>query len=53
MQLFVVIKNVGIKINGDVNVKNWLAKIYVMMHLVGILGYGNVNVVNLVILENI
>ena len=31
MQLFVIIKNVGIRINGDVNVKNWLGKIYVMM----------------------
>ena len=29
MQVFVTVKKVGIKINADVNVKNWLTKEYV------------------------
>ena len=53
MQMFVRINNVGIKINADVNVKNRLAKVYVMMDLFEILGIVNVNVINHVMLENI
>ena len=49
MQMFVRINNVGIKINADVNVKNRLTKVYVMMDLFEILVIVNVNVM----LENI
>ena len=50
MQLFVII-NVGIKINGDVNVKNYLIKTYVIKDLFGILVI--VNVISHVILASI
>ena len=53
MQLFVVINNVGIKINVDVNVKNQLIKEYVTKDLFGILVIVNVNVIKTVILMNI
>ena len=53
MQMFVRINNVGIKINADVNVKNRLAKVYVMMDLFEILVNADVNVINHVTLENI
>ena len=53
MQVFVIINNVRIKINADVNVKNWLTKEYAMKDLFGILARGNVNVTNYVTLENI
>ena len=47
MQLFVIIKNVGIKINVDANVKNYLIKEYVIKDLFGILVIVNVNVIKL------
>ena len=50
MQLFVII-NVGIKINGDMNVKNYLIKTYVIKDLFGILVI--VNVISHVILASI
>ena len=53
MQVFVIISKVRIKINVDVNVKNWLTKEYVTKDLFGILVIVNVNVINHVILENI
>ena len=55
MQMFVMIKNAGTKINVDVNVKNWLTKEDGIKHLFGILLNVNVNVsvINCVILENI
>ena len=53
MQVFVIINNVGIMINADVNVKNWLTKVDVLMIVFGILAYVNVNVINHVMLENI
>ena len=53
MQVFVTVKNVGIKINADVNVKNWLTNEYVTKDFFGILVFVNVNVNNLVMLENI
>ena len=46
MQAFVIINNIGIVINADVNAKNWLSKVDVMMDLFGILVYLNMNVVN-------
>ena len=49
MQVFVIINNVGIKINDDVNVKNYLTKEYVIKYLFGILVIVNVNVINHVI----
>ena len=51
MQMFVIINSVGIMINADVNVKNRLIKINVMMYFFGILAH--VNVVNHIILMNI
>ena len=53
--MFVIINNVGTKINVDVNVKNRLTKEDGIKHLFGILLNVNVNVsvINCVILENI
>ena len=53
MQIFVIINNVGIKINVVVNVKNGLTKEYVIKDLFGILVIVNVRVLNHVMLENI
>ena len=53
MQVFVIVNNVGIKINADVNVKNWLTKEYVIKDLLRTLVIVNVNVVNDVMLESI
>ena len=49
---FETIKNLGITINADVNAKNSLSNVDVMMDLFGTLVYVNVNVINHVILEN-
>ena len=43
MQVFIMINNVGIMINADVNVKNWLTKVYVIKDLFGILATVNVS----------
>ena len=48
----VIINNVGMMINVDVNVKNWLAKVVVIKDLFGLVNM-NVNVINHMILENI
>ena len=53
MQVFVIITNVGIKINAGVNVKNWLINAVAIKDLFGILEIVNVNVINHLILENI
>ena len=53
MQVFVIINNVGIKINADMNAKNWFTKADVTKDLFGILEIVIVNVVNLMMLENI
>ena len=53
MQVFVTINKYGMKINADVNAKNWLTKEYVVTDLFGIPVIVNVNVTNHVILENI
>ena len=52
-KMFVIIKNVRIKINVDVNVNNYLIKEYVIKDLFGILVIVNVNVIKRVILVNI
>ena len=51
--VFVTINKEGMKINADVNVKNWLAKEYVIKDLFGIQVIVNVDVINHVKLENI
>ena len=53
MKVFVIINSVGIMINENLNEKNWLKKVDVMMDLFGILVCVNVNVINDVILMNI
>ena len=50
MQLFVIINNVGIKINVDKNVKNQLVKEYVIKDLFGILVIVSVTVIKRVML---
>ena len=53
MQVFVLINEYGMKINADVNVKNWLIKECGTKDLSGIQVIVNVNVINYVMLENI
>ena len=53
MQVFLIINNVGIKINADLNVKNRLIKMCLTKDLFGILVIVSVNVINHVMLENI
>ena len=53
MQVFVIINKDGIKINADVNAKNWLTKEYVIRNLIQILAIVNGNVTNSVAFENI
>ena len=53
MQMFVIINRVGIIINADVNVNNWVIKANVMMGLFVILVNVNVNVINHAMQENI
>ena len=51
MQVFVIIKNVGIMINADVNAKNWPIMEDVIKNLFGILVI--MNMINHVMLESI
>ena len=53
MQVFVLINEYGMKINADVNVKNWSIKEYGTEDLPGIQVIVNVNVINYVMLETI
>ena len=53
MQVFVILNNVGIMINADMNVKNWLTKVSVIKDLFGILVIVSVSVINYVMLGNI
>ena len=53
MQVYVIINNVGMKINAGVNVKNWLIKAAVMKNSTGILVVVNVSEINYAMLENI
>ena len=52
-QVFVIINNVGIVINADVNVKNWLTKEYMIKGSFGILVIVTLNAINHVMLETI
>ena len=52
MQAYVIINNIGIVINNDLNVKNWLINVGVIMDLFGILVYVNMNVIDCVMLVN-
>ena len=66
MEVFVIINNTGIKINVDVNAKNWLTKVYVIKNaknwltkayvikeLWGIIVYVTATVINHVKLDNV
>ena len=53
MQVFVIINKDGMKINADVNVKNWLITVVVIKDLFGILVIVSVNAMNHIKLENI
>ena len=53
MQVFVIINKHGMKINADVNAKNWLTKEYVIKDLIAVLAIMNVNMINRLMLENI
>ena len=53
MQMFVIINNVGMKINAGLNAKNWLIKMYVIKDLFRILAIGSASVINHVILVSI
>ena len=50
MPVFVIINNVGMMINVDANVNNWLIKVHLIMDIFGILVIVNVNVINHVML---
>ena len=50
MQVFVTINNVGMMINVDANVKNWLIKVYAIKDMLGILVVVSVNAINHVML---
>ena len=52
MQVFVTVGNAGMKINANLNAKNWLIKVYAIKDLFGILVIASVNAINLVILVN-
>ena len=53
MQVFVTIKSVGMMINIDANLKNWLIRVYVIDDIFRILVILCVNVINHVVLESI
>ena len=53
MQVSVTINNIGIMMNADANVKNWLIMEDVIKDLFKILVIVNVNVINYVMLESI
>ena len=50
MAVFVIINNVGMKINAGANAKNWLIKVYAIKDLFGIRVIVSVNVINHVML---
>ena len=53
MPVFVVLNDIGIKINADVNVKNYLTKEYVIKDLFRIPVIVTVNVINYIMFESI
>ena len=46
MRAFVIVSNVGMMINVDANVNNWLIKVCVVKDMLGILVVVSVNVIN-------
>ena len=53
MQVFVIINKGGMKINADMNAKNWLIKVVVIKDLLRILVIVGVNVIKSVMLVSI
>ena len=53
MAVFVIINDVGMKINVGMNVNNWLIKVCMIKYLFGILAIVSVNTINHVMLVNI
>ena len=53
MQVFVIINKGGMKINADMNAKNWLIKVVVIKDLLRILVIVGVNVIKSVMLVGI
>ena len=53
MQMLIIINNVGMMINVDANVKNWLIKVHAIKDMLGILVVVSVNVINHVMLASI
>ena len=51
MQVFVIINNARRKTSVDVNVKNWLTKVYVIKDLFGVLLFVNANIINYVAMK--
>ena len=51
--VFVIINNIGMRINAGANAKNWLMKAYAIKDLFGILVIVSVNFINPVILVSI
>ena len=53
MQVFVIINNVGMMINVDANVKNWLIKVCAVKDMLGIPVIVSVNLINYAMLVSI
>ena len=53
MQVFVIIREDGMKMIADINAKNGLTKVYAIKDIFGIQVISNVNPMNHVMLENI
>ena len=53
MQVFVIIREDGMKMNADINAKNGLTKVYAIKDIFGIQVISDVNPMNHVMLENI
>ena len=49
----IIINNVGMIINADANVKNWLIKVYAIKDMLGILVIVSVNVINRAMLVSV
>ena len=53
MQVFLITRKGGMKINADINAKNGLTKVYGIKDVFGIQVISNVNAMNHVMLDNI
>ena len=53
IKAFVTLSNVGMMINVDANVKNWLIKVYAIKDMLGMLVIVSVNVINHVMLVSV